>query len=319
MDDGYAIALSQGAVLQGGSWNDGGTIKPAVFKSTNDGVSWQRFGLVAEQGLIKTLSVAPTALSTVYAGGYSYDAGSIRRPRLFKSTDVGSNWTAIGTATLNTLTETIECVTVDAVNSSRVLVGTTYGVLISTDAGVTWAKQGQSYYVRSLLAHPTQTGKFYMGTASGVWESTNGGQNWTQINNGLSNLSVLTLAFDGTNKKLFAGTDGGGVFRLDLLTDVPDGHESVPGSFALRQNYPNPFNPTTAVSCQWPVASEVRLVVYDILGREVAILANGRYPAGQHDFTFGATGLASGTYVCRLYAAGGGESHSESIKMILTR
>jgi uncharacterized protein (DUF1501 family) len=75
-----------------------------------------------------------------------------------------------------------------------------------------------------------------------------------------------------------------------------------PTGFSLEQNYPNPFNPTTVFSCQLPVASMVRLVVYDILGREVAVLIDGEMPAGRHSVTFDARDLASGVYLYRLEA-----------------
>jgi len=99
--------------------------------------------------------------------------------------------------------------------------------------------------------------------------------------------------------------------------------ELAPVEFTLEQNYPNPFNPSTVVSGQWPVASDVRLVVYDMLGREVARVANGRFPAGRHSFTFDAAGLAGGMYLCRLTAspaeAGAQGSFVRTIKMTLIR
>jgi hypothetical protein len=88
------------------------------------------------------------------------------------------------------------------------------------------------------------------------------------------------------------------------FTTVMPGDEgsTAPQRFTLWQNYPNPFNPRTVIRGQWSVASDVRLVVYDLLGRQVAVLANGRYPAGTYSFTFDATNLASGVYFYRLTA-----------------
>ncbi|HTY01158.1 MAG TPA: LamG-like jellyroll fold domain-containing protein [Bacteroidota bacterium] len=80
------------------------------------------------------------------------------------------------------------------------------------------------------------------------------------------------------------------------------GESAAPISFGVEQNYPNPFNPKTVISGQWPVASVVRLAVYDVLGREVAVLANGRYPAGKYTFTFDGSHLSSGIYFYRLTA-----------------
>jgi hypothetical protein len=73
-------------------------------------------------------------------------------------------------------------------------------------------------------------------------------------------------------------------------------------SFELSQNYPNPFNPTTVVSWQLPVVSNVKLVVYDLLGREVATLVNEVQQPGSHQVSWDAAGMVSGTYFYRLTA-----------------
>lgn len=77
---------------------------------------------------------------------------------------------------------------------------------------------------------------------------------------------------------------------------------AVPGNFELAQNYPNPFNPSTVISYQLPVSSEVRLEVYDMLGRRVAELVNGQIEAGRYTVNFDASGLSSGIYLYRLQA-----------------
>ncbi len=91
--------------------------------------------------------------------------------------------------------------------------------------------------------------------------------------------------------------------------------QTAPQRFSLSQNYPNPFNPKTVISGQWTVNSDVRLEVFDILGRKVATLANGRYPSGKYTFVFDGTNLASGVYFYRLTAG----SYSGMRKMLLIR
>jgi predicted GH43/DUF377 family glycosyl hydrolase len=76
----------------------------------------------------------------------------------------------------------------------------------------------------------------------------------------------------------------------------------LPLVFALEQSYPNPFNPKTVISSQLPVASNVKLIVYDVLGREIAVLVNERRAAGSYQDGFDGTGLASGVYFYRLTA-----------------
>ncbi len=91
--------------------------------------------------------------------------------------------------------------------------------------------------------------------------------------------------------------------------------DEFPGSPALLQNYPNPFNPSTVVSYQLPVASDVRLAIYDLLGREVAVLVNDWKMPGSYRVEFDGTKFASGTYVYRLSAG----SHVERRKMVLLK
>ena len=70
--------------------------------------------------------------------------------------------------------------------------------------------------------------------------------------------------------------------------------------FYLEQNYPNPFNPQTTIQIRLPEAGEVRLAVYDVLGRQVRVLAQGVLSQGTHHYTFDAADLASGIYFYQL-------------------
>jgi hypothetical protein len=91
--------------------------------------------------------------------------------------------------------------------------------------------------------------------------------------------------------------------RLDPITAVED-PLSLPVSLELPQNYPNPFNPSTEIAYSTPAPGEARLVVYDVLGREVRTLVNGMVGAGSHRVTLSADGLPGGTLFCRLEFGG---------------
>ncbi len=88
-----------------------------------------------------------------------------------------------------------------------------------------------------------------------------------------------------------------------------------PRTFELSQNYPNPFNPSTVISYQLPISSEVSLKVYDMLGRELQTLVNTRQDAGRYAVLFNATSLASGLYFYRLQAG----TFVETRKMTLVK
>jgi hypothetical protein len=97
----------------------------------------------------------------------------------------------------------------------------------------------------------------------------------------------------------------GGVTGVEYSIPPPP----VAGHFVLEQNFPNPFNPTTAIRYhiagaggQWPGADRVKLAIYDVLGREVAVLVDGVQDAGLHEVQWDARNLASGVYYYRLTA-----------------
>jgi len=83
--------------------------------------------------------------------------------------------------------------------------------------------------------------------------------------------------------------------RNEAVPEIPSGYE-------LRLNYPNPFNRTAVIRCEVPVSSVVNLKVFDVHGREVAILVRGQVQAGRHRVWFDASGLSSGVYFYTLSA-----------------
>jgi len=90
--------------------------------------------------------------------------------------------------------------------------------------------------------------------------------------------------------------------------------------YSLSQNYPNPFNPTTVIRYQLSVLSDVRLQIFDVLGREVARLVDEKQAAGVKEVRWDATGFTSGLYIFRLDGdAGNGKAFTETKKLVLLR
>jgi hypothetical protein len=100
-------------------------------------------------------------------------------------------------------------------------------------------------------------------------------------------------------------------------------NSTKPSAFALEQNYPNPFNPTTAITYQLAMMSDVKLEVFDMLGRKVALLVGQTQNAGRYQANFNAAGLTSGMYFYRLQATpvnrALGEGFIEMKKMLLVK
>jgi hypothetical protein len=110
----------------------------------------------------------------------------------------------------------------------------------------------------------------------------------------------LATRFDERNRDLTASTNRLGTFGLVRKEDVSGNVDDIPLHYALHQNYPNPFNPSTTIRYELPEPTAVRLIVYDVLGREVAVLVAHEQPAGVHSVLFDASHLSSGIYLYRL-------------------
>jgi fibronectin type 3 domain-containing protein len=105
-----------------------------------------------------------------------------------------------------------------------------------------------------------------------------------------------------------------------LGTDDTDYEQALPENFSLEQNYPNPFNPTTTINYTLPEATEVTIVVYDMMGREVKTLVSEHKDAGYHSITWDATNdrgnrLSGGIYLYSIHAG----SYYKTQKMVLLK
>ena len=122
----------------------------------------------------------------------------------------------------------------------------------------------------------------------------------------------LTITNNSVNMPAVVLTIRAEGVRADAV-EMPDG--SLPSEFALEQNFPNPFNPATDIRFALPVASNVRLRVFNVIGQEIAVLADGMHSAGVYTVAFDASQLPAGVYFYRLEAG----SFSDIRKMLLLK
>ena len=109
-----------------------------------------------------------------------------------------------------------------------------------------------------------------------------------------------------SDKDLFAGgsnfqyrlkqVDTDGQFEYSDVVEV----EVVPTQFELSQNYPNPFNPSTTIRFSLPVATQIKITIYNMIGEQILTLAEGMYESGNHKVTFNASNFPSGAYIYRI-------------------
>jgi hypothetical protein len=90
---------------------------------------------------------------------------------------------------------------------------------------------------------------------------------------------------------------------------------NTPAKITLRQNYPNPFNPVTTIEYDVPKGNHVKIVVYDVNGRQVGILADDYKPAGSYRINYDASHLSSGIYYYTIIS----ENYRQTRKMVLLK
>jgi photosystem II stability/assembly factor-like uncharacterized protein len=277
-----------------------------VRKSTDNGNTW----IVSLSALYDVYSLWVDKNNNIYAG--TMDIGSSGWGQLLKSTDNGVSWSTIG---WYSNWGSIKGGATD--NSMNIYCAPSSGPIYkSTNNGVNWFQvyNVNGYYNQIPVIVNKLNQVFVSDYNSGVFRSTNFGVNWTPYYSGLSVYNIYCLYIDKSGY-LYAGC-GSQVFRTNYST-VTLIKEELPivNKFTLFQNYPNPFNPTTNIKFDIPKSSLVKLVVCDILGKEVETLVNEKLKESSYQVDWNASQYPSGIYFYKLET----ENYSDVKKMILMK
>lgn len=133
---------------------------------------------------------------------------------------------------------------------------------------------------------------------------------------GVAPQGVPSFGVDQSNELYIVGSSGT-IFKLqDALIGVQGTSGEIPNGFSLEQNYPNPFNPATNIYYNVGKTSVVNISVYDMTGKEVAVLLNESKPAGRYSVEWNAANMPSGVYFYKLTING---SQSIEKKMVLVK
>ena len=256
-----------------------------VYRSTNNGLNWTQTSL-GDTNFIYSLVMS----------GNNVFAGDGISNSVFTSSDTGNTWTQIPLGA--TPTEVVLCL---AVNGNYMFAGTNNGgVFRSSNSGFNWTQTSlnnggiTSFTIKDNYIF---AGDFHYGE---VYLSSNNGTSWILKNQGLGSQNEVH-SLTTTSQYIFAGTDSS-VWRRSFteIIGIQKISELVPSSFSLSQNYPNPFNPTTKIKMEIAKVGNVKLIVYDILGRQVANLVNEKLKPGTYEVTFDGSNYASGVYFYKL-------------------
>lgn len=201
-----------------------------------------------------------------------------------------------------------EIIEIFAVDNTTVYTTIENGRLMkTTDGGTTWEDINPftSFDLNDLYFINANSG-YVVGEGGRILTTTDGGQNFSvdydATEKDLHNIFYIdenTAWISGELGTLLSTTNGGGI-----TTSINDELEqALPSAISLDQNYPNPFNPSTVIEFSLSRSTQVKLEVFDLMGRKVRTLLSGDLKnAGQHTITFKANDLASGVYIYRLTA-----------------
>jgi N-acetylneuraminic acid mutarotase len=295
-----ALAVVGNEVVVGGTFTSaGGVSANSVARFNTLTNTWSSLGTGSSNGVSggvypydPYVSALAVVGNEVVVGGYFTSAGGVSANSVARFNTQTNTWSSLGTGSSNGVFGTVSAL---AVVGNEVVVGGYF-----TSAGGVSAN--------SVARFNTQTN---------TWSSLGTGSS-----NGVSGGGVNALAVSGSEVFVGGGfTLAGGIASTFIArwnsgtSRVEQLSPTAPKTFLLEQNYPNPFNPSTTIRYQLPVASEVKLEVYDVLGKKIATLVNERQSAGSYQVVWNASGLSSGTYFYRLQAG----TFVETKKMIMVK
>jgi photosystem II stability/assembly factor-like uncharacterized protein len=290
----WALAKYGDTIFAG---TDGGT---GIFRTTNYGISWTRY---LDARYIISLAI----------NGNNIFAGDLEQPIVWHSTNNGQIWDATYLGG-----QYPRVVLSLAIKDSILFAGTDNdGIFYTTDNGKNWYQTGLDS--TSVLCIKVIGDNIFAGIGSswqnGVYLSTNDGKDWIVKNQGMGHKNTpYSLAENG--QYIFAGADSCAWRRsLSEIINIQNISTETPSSYSLSQNYPNPFNSNSKLKFQILNLGDVKLVVYDILGKEVQTLVNERLQPGTYEVSFDGSQLTSGVYFYKLMTDG----YSETKKMLLIK
>jgi photosystem II stability/assembly factor-like uncharacterized protein len=299
------------AIGFGTQWGSGG-----VQRTTDFGKTWTTVSTVGSAWGTDVAKDDPTAMVFgVYGGGNSY-----------LSRDAGTTFTTSSLTGANSGLLFYDRATLVANQTGGMFKATfNYTVPTSNAPVLTLAAprggevilSGGTYRVEWAANALSTVNVEYRTSETAAWQTIATGLDALQSQ---VNFAVPTITTSEARVRVVDANNGALVSQSGLITFSPtasaaQASRNVPNGYALEQNYPNPFNPTTVINYQLPVISDVRLEVFDVLGRKVSTLVNERKPAGNHSASFNASTLSSGVYFYRLQTG----AFSSTKRMLLVK
>ena len=256
-----------------------------IYKTTNGGNVWTQV-YANTSGFINCVQVMEPY---IWFGG---STGTV-----YRSTNLGINWT---TAPTPGIAVYVQALHLNSQTGLGLASGTTMD--ITTNGGISFTPLPVPGAGNISGIEGAGNDLWYL-RGENIYRSTNAGANWTvEHNTGITMLAInfTNNSISGCLEGWAVGYAGTVVKMIGLTVGTANNQTSLPETYKLEQNYPNPFNPTTTINYSIPHEGFVKLVVTDILGKQVAVLVNENKPAGNYSVNFDAANIPSGVYFYKI-------------------
>jgi photosystem II stability/assembly factor-like uncharacterized protein len=268
-----------------------------IFKTTDGGSNWEN---IWQGGGIESVF-----FNSIENGWFCNTSGSI-----YHTSDGGQNWTFqfSSSLSLNKI--------VFNTNNHGIAVGRE--IAITTDGGIHWEQIDllENTDVLYDVYFLNDSDIIGVGRPGSIIISNDGGNNWKKSFNHIYN---DIFCIDGIDNSLWIGGRHGtllGTREANLVdVDLADESNLIFDDFLLHQNYPNPFNPSTKIKFAISKDGNVKIKIYDFLGREIKTVFNEYKQAGTYEINFNAAELSSGIYYYQISAG----DYFETKKMVLLK
>jgi len=283
-------------------------LSPCKFwKSTNRGVNWSAI-LPAGMNFLDRPSIKINPLNR--------NVITIASNKLWKSFDAGATISLISVLPIQA-----SDLLIDYIDSSIYIHNGSHGIYKSTNGGLNFF-QSSAIHCNVLLINPDNHNILYTGTDNGLFRSTDGGNIWTLYFNSFNNYNGIVgiVKYKNDGDTVFI-SNLSSVYKIwESLVNINTMSNNAPSKFSLSQNYPNPFNPNTIINYSIPSnvkgqTSNVKLMIYNALGKVIATLLNEKQNSGSYEVEFNGEDLPSGVYFYQLEAG----DFVETKRMILLK
>lgn len=287
----------------------------SIYRTTNGGINWS-------PPLLSNWSVSLINFISPETGFCYSRSGLFDTAKIYKTTNAGDNWNYVSTPNLgpNTYISLSPYFINENVGISSALdmtdtVHNDHCVYKTTNTGLNWNRVYESKtFIKTGYNFVTLDMGFFIDSSGIILFTTNQGDNWSKVK--ISDEEINAGDFVDEYTGYIVGNDGfikkttnGGLIAIENVSS------SIPDNFMLEQNYPNPFNPVTMIKYRIHSSANVKIVVYNILGKKVSELINEKQNAGSYEVEFNGNNLPSGIYFYELRAG----DFIETRKMVLLK